>query len=327
MDARHTGRILRSAAAGSLLLLNLNWTAAGDHLLRREPRDPHMSPACQPAWGYHPTCWQRFPPVPPCDPVGTCDCQFEGTVPSYGTLPLYAPQTNPAQPNFAQPQSVLPQHILPQSAQPGAADSGLTVPPVMSPAPTAPTEFVQPMPRPALSQPVRPVQPVPPLPPLPGQLESQPAPPNSPTPAGPPQSRYGTPAWLQPASSSRLVVPEQRAVLPLPSVQASTGSRTDGSVLSTQAGLVIPGSAAAITVAQPVSSRYGSRPQNTPVIRSIPFSRSEPVSGPESAAATTPRWSTASSQLVLPDTRLVGTETAEPLIYPVAQTRPLKPTP
>jgi hypothetical protein len=61
---------------------------------RDEPSRPHVSAACAPNWGYHPTCWQRFPPVEPCP---TPDCQVSGMPDSWSSMPqedsgLYVPQ-------------------------------------------------------------------------------------------------------------------------------------------------------------------------------------------------------------------------------------------
>lgn len=71
MDSRHMANIVRTAAAGSILLLPsgivLAGAGAGHHLFKHQPNRPIVSPACDPAWGYHATCWNRFPPIAACD--------------------------------------------------------------------------------------------------------------------------------------------------------------------------------------------------------------------------------------------------------------------
>lgn len=39
---------------------------------RRQPR-AYCTPECHPTWGYHQTCWRRFPPLQPCNNWGSGD--------------------------------------------------------------------------------------------------------------------------------------------------------------------------------------------------------------------------------------------------------------
>lgn len=57
-------QLRRSVAAGSITFVLCHTGVAG--LMDSRPDHPVRSPACDPAWGYHPTCWTRFPPLPPC---------------------------------------------------------------------------------------------------------------------------------------------------------------------------------------------------------------------------------------------------------------------
>lgn len=69
-------RIFRFAVVGSAGLILGSSVSAG---LRHcdEPEREQINPACSPAWGYHQTCWRRFPYLPPCN---VCpDCQTGGS--------------------------------------------------------------------------------------------------------------------------------------------------------------------------------------------------------------------------------------------------------
>ena len=89
---RDGGRI---AATSALLLAS---TSMADLCCGREDR-PQISPACHPTWGYHQTCWRRFPPLEPCVGWGdTCDvCPPQGSTvhpgqPVQGSVRVIRPQ-------------------------------------------------------------------------------------------------------------------------------------------------------------------------------------------------------------------------------------------
>ncbi len=72
-------RALSLSLGGGLLLTG---SAAAEHCLKKEPERPQTSPACEPAWGFHETCWKRFPPLAECDSSGIgaegCSCMNGG---------------------------------------------------------------------------------------------------------------------------------------------------------------------------------------------------------------------------------------------------------
>ncbi|GAB5445004.1 MAG: hypothetical protein Fues2KO_53530 [Fuerstiella sp.] len=119
-----------------------------------DPPRAYHTPECHPTWGYHQTCWRKFPPLQPCAhtgdycPTGGCPtCGPNGATlpqnyaPTYsdgnviydGQLPLQVPQQNagmtppqnfavPTYPNTVPP---MPTHgqpfMVPQQQQPAAA--------------------------------------------------------------------------------------------------------------------------------------------------------------------------------------------------------------
>src|SRR5687768_1553427 len=94
MDVHRFNRVLQSVAGGSALLLIATSGVAG-HLCCKEPSRPHVSAADAANWGFHQTCWQRFPPVPACNPELNC---WSNNVPDSavsGYPEFYVPQ-NPA---------------------------------------------------------------------------------------------------------------------------------------------------------------------------------------------------------------------------------------
>lgn len=118
MDSEHIRRVLRSAAAGSLLVIFPDVSLkGGEHLVKFVPDRPQVPAACLPHWGYNPTCWQRFPPVPPCDASGYCE---QPAASGYGDSPIYSP--GPPGVISAYPQSSPPLSILPSQ------DSSIVVP-------------------------------------------------------------------------------------------------------------------------------------------------------------------------------------------------------
>lgn len=65
-------RAQRIVASGAVLAVSLlSGAAVAGRWFPEEPTRPHISAACAPNWGFHPTCWQRFPPVEPCCNSGT----------------------------------------------------------------------------------------------------------------------------------------------------------------------------------------------------------------------------------------------------------------
>ncbi len=121
-------QVLRSIAAGSALLLTTAPGLAG-HLYPVGPSRPHVSASYAPQWGFNQTCWQRFPPVPPCDSGAGCVADSYGS--SLGTVDdfsqlgmIYAPQSGlvPIQESLTnQPISVLPQGLGSQRYSNGIA--------------------------------------------------------------------------------------------------------------------------------------------------------------------------------------------------------------
>ena len=74
MNVHNVKSVLWFASATAMSAGLMMSVDAKDHrCFRDEPSRPHVSAACAPNWGYHPTCWQRFPPVEPCP---TPDCQI-----------------------------------------------------------------------------------------------------------------------------------------------------------------------------------------------------------------------------------------------------------
>jgi hypothetical protein len=66
---------------------------------------PPAAPLFHPTWGYHQTCWRRFPPLPPCPPAdlwlmpGACETVIPGELPLGTILPQpLAPETPPTPP-------------------------------------------------------------------------------------------------------------------------------------------------------------------------------------------------------------------------------------
>lgn len=90
-DTQGFRKLFYAATAGVIILQSAGSAAlvADDYLIRHEERRPQISPACLPAWGYHKTCWQRFPPLPPCETeCGICNT---GITPLSGYEPTHFP--------------------------------------------------------------------------------------------------------------------------------------------------------------------------------------------------------------------------------------------
>lgn len=215
MDSQQVGRIIRSAAAGSLLMLSAGAVMAGHHGLFSGSDRPQTSAACQPNWGYNQTCWRRFPAVPPCDSCLTGDLSGEN-YPETMSPPgqIYVPQTAYGTPyggeNAWQP------------SQPAVSGSGGHSPEMnmMQDYRTAPgSSLPSPSPQAYPSMPQMPRVPSsglpgasPALPPLPGGLQPVP----DPGAGVPHQSRYGQPTQRYASSQNGLLLPQQDLVMPAP---------------------------------------------------------------------------------------------------------------
>lgn len=72
MNTQTMKRVLQFAAAGSVSLMIGGSTIAG--LFHKCDKDERcqINPACHPTYGYHQTCWRRFPPLPPCNNCESC---------------------------------------------------------------------------------------------------------------------------------------------------------------------------------------------------------------------------------------------------------------
>ncbi len=57
-------KMRKLALSGAVSVLAANSAFGG--LCCCDPPRAYYSPACEPAWGYHQTCWRRFPPLEPC---------------------------------------------------------------------------------------------------------------------------------------------------------------------------------------------------------------------------------------------------------------------
>ena len=103
---------------------------------------PPVAPLFHPTWGYHQTCWRRFPPLPPCPPAdaflmpyGGCETGVPGAMPP-GIVP---PQ--PVVPGYESP--VPPPAPVEPTAPDATGENGGTQPyvePDSEPAPAAPLD-------------------------------------------------------------------------------------------------------------------------------------------------------------------------------------------
>ncbi len=114
MDSQYLRHLLSSAATGSFLLLSASQALAG-RLFPDEPSRPHVSAAGAENWGFNQTCWQRFPPIAPCDGGAGCGINpgmaFPGFEPSAAT---YSPQPGMIVPNQYSPP--MPSSSFPQGS-------------------------------------------------------------------------------------------------------------------------------------------------------------------------------------------------------------------
>ena len=117
MLSRTIRQLFAAASVGSIILVSAMPVNAG-RIFKDEPSRPHTFAGCQPAWGYHQTCWQRFPALPPCDSNGNCYGQPSDGATSYDhSSRVYAPQHHEAvvDPSFSGvPQSLTPSLNSPQ---------------------------------------------------------------------------------------------------------------------------------------------------------------------------------------------------------------------
>lgn len=137
-------RMIHWAAAGSVGLTIGGAAFAGD-----VGRPDHTSPACHPTYGYHQTCWRRFPALPPYKTCDTCDQGMAQSLRTGGNCqvpPLQQPQAQPMgmQPS---PMPVHGGHSMYNGAAPipaPLADPAFqSMPPAVPPADAAPVPLPQ----------------------------------------------------------------------------------------------------------------------------------------------------------------------------------------
>ncbi len=84
-------QIIHLAAAGSVGLMMSGQAATAGIFKKCDDERTQVSPACHPTFGYHQTCWRRFPPLPPCD--SNCESCQDGTcMDGSCQTPIYQPQ-------------------------------------------------------------------------------------------------------------------------------------------------------------------------------------------------------------------------------------------
>ena len=186
MDTTYIRHLLRSAATGSILLLSVSPASAG-RMFPDEPSRPHVHAGSVPNWGFNQTCWQRFPPLPPCSENGSCyQDAMHGAV-EYGqheTTNIYTPQPGlmiPGQSFSTLPESIPPSNFPglrysqePVYSQPGTLPNATTILPSEGPlttVPPIPNAGPLPTPSSSYSEPLQQFHAIPsspaPLPPLP----------------------------------------------------------------------------------------------------------------------------------------------------------------
>jgi hypothetical protein len=193
MISRTIKQLFAAASVGTAILVSAIPVNAG-RMFKEEPSRPHTFAGCQPAWGYHQTCWQRFPALPPCDSNGNCYGQpADGMTQDDHAGSVYAPQNGGADvdPGFAtSPHALMPGQTSSQMFVPNTGTgNGSTELHYGSPAGnaaiqapleqySAPPQKLQPL-EPTGEQPSQQVPPVPngtlALPPLPAPPEAVPA--------------------------------------------------------------------------------------------------------------------------------------------------------
>jgi hypothetical protein len=290
--------LVKAAAAGSLLLLATREIDAGDvckGLCSDQPSRPHVSAADAPNWGFHPTCWQRFPPVTPCPSGFEGGCQWshaelhnaEGGAhflpPSAQMMPAGVPQDDFMESGADAMSGTIaapggfdsqPVSVLPHGLSTGRYGSGVPAAPQL-PGTVPPSGVALPLP-PSTTAPA-----LPPLPAPPAGAGAR---------AIPPQDASGIRTFhATPTAAGRAMRGQAPANLPNQLMFAQDGRvhAVRAQPASMNSGLVATGSryAAPInSVVQPAqmsatgSSRYGAMPQ--PHIRpgNSPQQRVRPVS-------------------------------------------------
>ncbi|APZ95108.1 hypothetical protein Fuma_04762 [Fuerstiella marisgermanici] len=222
---RETIRTIRKLAfTGTISLLTANAAVAG--LCCGDLPRAYYSPACEPAWGYHQTCWRRFPCLEPCTGWGdycpTCErddgVQYAG---AWEEQPPVQGQIVPAAPLQGQYLQGVPMQgnvIHQNGGQQMAPMSSLQIPSAggMQPAPYSPPAGAVPYYGGA------PTHGGPTAPPQGGA--GAPIPMNGNTPAPGPENgqRQMTPSPTNPYPSNTTPMPMDEDVLPMPSAEDQT---------------------------------------------------------------------------------------------------------
>lgn len=242
MNSQYVRYLLRSAAAGSILLLSVSPVTAG-RMFPDEPSRPHIHAGTAPNWGYNQTCWQRFPPLPPCegeachaDPGQFSGQAYPGQL--YQPGEIYTPQSGLVIPG--QSFSTLPSSLMPANSEglryapgsvtnPNPASSAYPAPAELTPYQGPPSQ-VPPIPDPSLA--------------FPGPINATPA---------PVQDFRAVPAptsQLPPLPAPPVIVP------PVP---GQTSMAPQQLMLDASGRLVIASSASSSAQHGSQSGRYGSR--------------------------------------------------------------------
>lgn len=299
MESRNVRQILQSAATGSFLLLSASSLPAG-HIFPEQPSRPHITAGCMPNWGFNQTCWQRFPPVPPCDGATGCNNNLSPMSHDYEQSGnIYTPQSGlviPEQSIYSPPTSVLPPSAngtryavpsFPDSPPPG---SQLILPnsvmPHVSADFTAPNQTVPQVPSisvPGTSFQTPPVRTFEAAPQAPSDLPPLPAPPVS-SPQTQSQSSF-VPHRLMFAPDGRIAAAP--AVAPL--FHATSSSRYGRKSLSMPAAIMEQQATLPIELPPqagiPLHFANGANASALPPMASSRYGQALPTSGPPAAAA------------------------------------------
>lgn len=152
MDTNYLRHLLRSAATVSILSLSVAPASAG-RMFPDEPSRPHVHAGSVPVWGFNQTCWQRFPPLPPCSESGSC---YQGAANGaveyrqHENADIDAPQSGlmvPQQSFSTLPGSVSPPNVrgLRYAQEPAYSQPG-SLPNTTMHAPEGPLKTVPPLP-------------------------------------------------------------------------------------------------------------------------------------------------------------------------------------
>ena len=298
MDTTYIRHLLRSAATGSILLLSVTPAEAG-RMFPDEPSRPHVHAGDMPNWGFNQTCWQRFPPLPPCSGNGSCyQNGMQGAVEysqqenaniytpqnsmmmpgqSFSTLPGTVSPSNVPGPRYSQEPVYSQPGILPNVPMQASEGPLITVPPVPSSGPLPP-------PGSSYSEPLQQFQAIPsaptPLPPLPAP-----------------------PALMQPGAVPG--IPGQTSFAPQQLILSADGRLSVASSRGTQA---IQGSP---------SARYGNRSQL--ILPQQPSVVAPPMAMPQMQFSNV----SGSSVNSRPSSRYGQSSSQELNVQPVSQSRPV----